>query len=86
MPVIGSIYPITRGIFGTVEDMKQPAYVDLVSEVEKVIKGHENVIYVAGHEHSLQLIKDSGYYYIVSGSGSKSTRVSKSRKSFICFR
>ena len=81
LPIIGSLYPITRGIFGTVEDMKEPAYVDLVSEVEKVIKGHENVIYVAGHEHSLQLIKDSGYYYIVSGSGSKSTRVSKSRKS-----
>ncbi|MGI8582924.1 MAG: BamA/TamA family outer membrane protein [Chitinophagaceae bacterium] len=77
----GFVYPITRGIFGTAEDMKHPAYVDLVTEVEKVIKKHDNVIYVAGHEHTLQLIKDSGYYYIVSGSGTKSNRVSKSRKS-----
>lgn len=80
LPIIGSIYPITRGIFGTAEDMKHPAYVDLVTQVDRVIKRHENVIYVAGHEHTLQLIKDSGYYYVVSGSGTKSTRVSKSRK------
>ena len=81
VPILGSIYPITRGIFGTSEDMKHPAYVDLVTELDKVLKTHENVIRVAGHEHTLQLIKDTGAYYVVSGSGSKSNRVSKSRKS-----
>ncbi len=81
LPIIGSIYPITRGIFGTAEDMKHPAYTDLVTELDKVLKTHENVIRVAGHEHTLQLIKDSSAYYVVSGSGSKSNRVSKSRKS-----
>ena len=81
LPIIGSAYPITRGIFGTSEDMNHPLYSGMVSEIEKVIKGHQNVIYVAGHEHTLQLIKDSGYYYIVSGAASKSTRVTKGKKS-----
>ena len=57
----------------------------MIADIEKVIKGHQNVIYVAGHEHTLQLIKDSGYYYIVSGAASKSTRVTKGKKSFIRF-
>ncbi len=80
LPIIGSIYPITRGIFGTTEDMSHPNYADMINQVERIIKGHENVIYVSGHEHTLQLIKDSGYHYIVSGSGTKSNRVSKGKK------
>ncbi|MEP6615551.1 MAG: BamA/TamA family outer membrane protein [Ginsengibacter sp.] len=81
LPVIGSIYPITRSVFGTSEDLAHPLYADMISAIEGVIRGHQNVIYLAGHEHTLQLLKDSSYYFLVSGSGSKSTRVSRSRKS-----
>ncbi|MDQ6756020.1 MAG: metallophosphoesterase [Bacteroidota bacterium] len=81
LPVIGSVYPITRKIFGTTEDMSHPLYESMIADIEKVIKVHHNVIYVAGHEHTLQLIKDSGYYYVVSGAASKSTRVSKGKNS-----
>lgn len=80
LPVIGSLYPLTRAIFGTTEDMKHPMYASMIHDIEAVIRGHQNVIYVAGHEHTLQLIQDSGYNFIVSGSGSKSSRVSKTRK------
>ena len=73
-------YPIARGVFGTPEDLRYPAYANMIDRVEKIAKQHSNVIFVAGHEHTLQLIKDSSYYYIVSGAGSKSTRVSKSKK------
>jgi Outer membrane protein/protective antigen OMA87 len=81
LPVIGSIYPITRSVFGTSEDLAHPLYADMISEIQKVINGHQNVIFLAGHEHTLQLLKDSSYYYLVSGSGSKATRVSRSKKS-----
>ena len=81
LPVIGSIYPITRGIFGTTEDMSHPLYKNMVTDIERIVKGHQNVIYAAGHEHTLQLIKDSGYYFIVSGAASKSTRVVKGKHS-----
>lgn len=77
LPVIGSVYPITRGIFGTIQDLKHPDYQNMVTAVQKVIKTHPYVIYAAGHEHSMQLIRDSNYYYVISGSGCKQTRVSK---------
>ena len=80
LPVIGTIYPIVRGVFGVPEDLKHPAYANMIRDVQKVAKTHPNLIFVAGHEHNLQLIKDSSYNYIVSGSGTKSTRVSKSKK------
>ena len=81
LPVIGSIYPIARGVFGVPEDLHYPAYANMITRVEQIVKRHKNVIFAAGHEHTLQLIKDSSYYYIVSGAGSKSTRVSGGPKS-----
>ncbi len=79
LPIIGSIYPITRGIFGTIQDLPHPQYKNMVNAVTKVLKTHPNVIHVAGHEHSLQLIQDSGRNYIVSGSGCKETRVNSGK-------
>lgn len=81
LPVIGSIYPIARSVFGTPQDLKHPAYQNMINDVQKLAKQHPNLIFVAGHEHNLQLLQDSSFYYIVSGSGSKTSRVNKSRKS-----
>lgn len=81
LPIIGSIYPLTRAVFGTAQDLKHPLYQDMIKQVEGVVKQHPNAVFLSGHEHSLQLIKDSGFNYIVSGSGSKNSRVSKGRKS-----
>ena len=79
LPLLGSAYPLTRAVFGTAQDLKHPAYQAMINSFENVVKGHPNVIFVSGHEHTLQLIQDSSYNYIVSGSGSKTSRVSKSR-------
>jgi hypothetical protein len=75
LPVIGSIYPLVRGVFGNVQDTRNPRYKDLRQQVGEVIKGHPNIVHVAGHEHTLQLLEQDGVYYIVSGAGSKTTRV-----------
>jgi len=80
LPVIGSAYPLTRAVFGTAQDLKHPLYQAMIRDIEPIVKSHPNVIYLAGHEHTMQLIQDSGYNYIVSGSGSKSNRVSKTKK------
>ena len=80
LPGIGSIYPIARGVFGTPQDIKHPAYSNMIKAVEEVAKGHPNIIFASGHEHNLQLIKDTSFNYIVSGSGTKSTRVSNNKK------
>ena len=81
LPVLGSVYPITRGVFGTKEDLPNPLYQKMVKGVEKELRSDLPTLYVSGHDHSLQLIHDDGNYYVVSGSGSKLDRVKKGKKS-----
>lgn len=83
LPLIGSIYPIARGVFGNIQDVQNPRYKDLREEIESVIAGHPNVIHVAGHEHTLQLLQHDSVYYVVSGSGSKNTRVKMGKYSLM---
>jgi hypothetical protein len=81
LPVLGSIYPISRSVFGTLEDLKFPDYANMITQMGEVLKAHPNVIHVSGHEHALQWLADSNINYIVSGAGCKTSRVSPSRKS-----
>jgi hypothetical protein len=81
LPVIGSIYPIARSVFGTPQDLPHPNYANMITKISAVAKSHPNLVFVAGHEHNLQLIQDSSFSYIVSGGGCKSSRVSKTKKS-----
>jgi len=75
LPVIGSIYPVSRGVFGNVQDTRNPRYKEMRDALEEVIHGHSNIVHVAGHEHTLQLLQHDSVYYVVSGAGSKNTRV-----------
>ncbi|MBL0234284.1 MAG: metallophosphoesterase [Chitinophagaceae bacterium] len=82
LPLIGSIYPISRSVFGTPQDIKFPAYTNMINEIsEEVKKNAPNLLFVSGHDHNLQLIRDSTYNYIVSGGGCKQNRTAKSKKS-----
>lgn len=81
MPVVGSVYPIARGLFGTPQDIHHPKYRMLIHDVETALKTHPNVIHVAGHEHNLQFLQKDSISYIVSGSGSKTTRVKNGKYS-----
>jgi hypothetical protein len=77
LPVVGSLYPITRGVFGNIQDTRHPQYKNMIKRIEEVLKNHPNVIHAAGHEHNLQLLKHNDINYIVSGAGAKSTQVKK---------
>jgi hypothetical protein len=81
LPIVGSIYPLTRGVFGTPEDIPNPQYQQMIKGVEAALKPHGPAVFVSGHEHTLQLIKDQQNFYVVSGSGAKETRVKKGSKS-----
>ena len=82
LPIIGSIYPIARSVFGTPQDLKHPNYANMVEQISAVVKeSAPNVVFVSGHDHNLQHIKDSTYNYIVSGGGCKQNRTSKAKNS-----
>lgn len=79
LPVVGSVYPLTRAVFGTAQDLKHPFYQNMIHGIDNILKEYKNVIHLAGHEHTMQYIVDSTRHYIISGSGSKNNRVSKGR-------
>lgn len=81
LPILGSAYPISRSVFGSPQDLKHPIYADMVSQISAAVKAVPNLVFVAGHDHNLQHIKDSAHHYIVSGGGCKISRTSKAKNS-----
>ena len=77
LPVIGSIYPIARGVFGNIQDTRHPLYKNFIRDVDSILSEHPNCIRLAGHEHNLQFIKQNDQYYVVSGAGSKHADITK---------
>jgi hypothetical protein len=74
LPVFGSVFPLFRKTFPPMEDLGNNAYENMNEAISEVIKGHPNVIHVAGHENSLQLIQ-SDVLEVVSGAASRVTSV-----------
>ena len=81
LPIIGSIYPIARSVFGTPQDLKHPNYANMVAQITEAVKPSPNVVFVSGHDHNLQHIKENGLNYIVSGGGCKQNRTSEAKNS-----
>jgi UDP-2,3-diacylglucosamine pyrophosphatase LpxH len=81
LPIIGSIYPIARGVFGNVQDVQHPAYKKMIAQVTEALQQHPAVYFVHGHDHNLQHIRHNNTNYIVSGSGAKTNRVKKGKHS-----
>lgn len=75
LPVIGSLYPLVRGVFGNIQDLPNPTYKSMVRAVEKAVAQAPNVVFVSGHDHALQHIVDDSRQYIVSGAGINRERV-----------
>lgn len=69
LPVLGSVYPIARGLFGNIQDVNHPLYRGMAKTIEEVISKNQNAIVASGHDHSLQLLRKDSLYQIVSGSG-----------------
>lgn len=70
LPVIGSLYPLARMMGISNQDLSSSAYKHMKRKMEQVIKKYDNVVWAAGHEHSLQVLKGiNGLYYLISGFG-----------------
>ena len=70
LPVIGSIYPLSRMAGISPQDMSNSLYEDYVERMEGILSKYNNIIFASGHEHSLQVIKGiNNNVYLVSGYG-----------------
>lgn len=73
MPVIGSVYPLSRQLGVTGTDATSESYARYIQSIYRASRPLVPLVYVGGHEHSLQVHRDLvGAYYLVSGAGSAS--------------
>jgi hypothetical protein len=79
LPIIGSVYPLYRTVFGHSQDIKHPNYKQFSLMIQRMLARHPGSVYAAGHEHALEHIMRDSVHYIVSGSGSKTSYVKKGR-------
>jgi hypothetical protein len=79
LPVIGSLYPFYRNVFGHSQDIKHPNYKQFSNMIQRMLALYPGTIYAAGHEHALEHIQKDSVQYIVSGSGSKTGYVKKGK-------
>jgi len=70
--VLGSFVNLLRKTSGASNaDDNHPRYRELKKRLKNLARQSEEIIFVSGHEHSLQYTIDSNIVQIVSGSGSK---------------
>jgi len=77
LPVLGSLPSLFIRYVGTRQDLAHRKYRALRQGLQRAFGEHESLVYAAGHEHSLQYFKGMFHDYIVSGSGSRPSYVSK---------
>jgi hypothetical protein len=77
LPIVGSLVPLYRMIFGDIQDTSHPSNKALRNGLREILQQYPGTTYVSGHEHTLQYIEYDSVQYIVSGAGSKSSPVKK---------
>lgn len=75
LPIVGTIYPFYRSYFGNIQDIANPTYQELQKVLTDAMGQYDNIIYACGHEHNLQYHFKKSTHYIVSGSGSKVSKL-----------
>jgi hypothetical protein len=71
LPVIGSIYPISRWLGVTGTDVSSEVYRRYLRAIDRTSRPGVPILAAAGHEHSLQVHRDaSDAFVLVSGAGS----------------
>lgn len=76
MPGLASLVAQIRAQGGvSIQDRYNELYNDLMDRLENLATENGNIIFVSGHEHTLQYIDNGNIKQIVSGSGSKTSQV-----------
>ena len=74
LPILGSLATLIRTTGGvSIQDAQNNRYKSLSNRLSTIAQGSERLIFVSGHEHSLQYIEHDSVHQIVSGSGSKAS-------------
>ncbi|MDQ3811455.1 MAG: metallophosphoesterase, partial [Chloroflexota bacterium] len=70
LPILGSLYPLARLSGISPQDMSSPENRRMRAALKRALSEHPPLLYAAGHDHNLQVIKgSSARYLVVSGAG-----------------
>lgn len=70
LPILGSLYPIARRNGISNQDVSGSLNRRMRESFENVMRDHDPLLYVAGHEHNLQVLTGTAArYHVVSGAG-----------------
>lgn len=69
LPLLGSLYPLSRKAFPSPQDLRSPRYRRLREDLLTVLGANPPLIYASGHDHSLQVLRGEGLFHLVSGGG-----------------
>jgi calcineurin-like phosphoesterase family protein len=72
LPLLGSLYPSARkeGLFGYAQDLSARANRNMRRQLLRAMAPHPPLLYAAGHDHNLQVMRGPGARYtVVSGVG-----------------
>ena len=79
LPLLGSLLNLIRKTSGVSNtDLQNKRYKEFRNRIVTLSQENDKVILVAGHEHSLQYIKQDNLHQIISGAGSKTTATKNS--------
>lgn len=82
IPILGTIANLIRKMGGvTAQDVQNKNYRTLINRLTTISQSSERVVFVSGHEHSLQYLETHAVKQIVSGSGCKTSGVKRSKHS-----
>lgn len=79
LPLVGSIYPWYRSLIGHSQDLRNKRYRSLADALFEATQDLPNVLFLSGHDHSLQYLRDNQRHIIISGAGSKQNAVAKGK-------
>ncbi|MEM1121045.1 MAG: metallophosphoesterase [Bacteroidota bacterium] len=75
LPGLGSALAFLSSAIARPQELAHPNYRTLKESLLDIADKFTNVIFVSGHEHSLQYFEEDNQYFIVSGAGSRRTPV-----------
>ncbi|MEM6297640.1 MAG: metallophosphoesterase [Bacteroidota bacterium] len=84
-PVLGSVYVAYRKFIGSRQDIPNEDYQRLKDALFTIFEKHPDLMYFAGHDHSLQYHQKHNFHHIISGAGSKESYVARKKKATFAY-
>lgn len=79
IPVLGSFYAAYRQNVGTVRDMSNENYQEMIDKISDIFYMNPGLLYASAHDYNLQLLKAEKGYQIISGSMNENEPTGKER-------